>query len=140
LTTTDRKIRKQRGSRTHGWGPVGQHRASGRRGGKGNAGLMKHKWSWTIKYAPDYFRKIGFIPPGSKQLKHYWINVGQLDNLASKQNQKSNNITLNLQDMGYIKLLGSGELRGKFNVIVNSLSKMAKKKIESNGGTIQSSV
>ena len=140
MTTNNRKIRKQRASRTHGWGPVGQHRAAGRRGGKGNVGLMKHKWSWTIKYAPDYFKKIGFTPPGSKQLKDYWVNVGQLDTLASKQNQKGNTVTLNLQDMGYTKLLGSGELKGKFTVIVDSLSKLAKKKIELNGGKIQSSV
>jgi len=33
-----RKTRKMRGSRTHGYGQVGQHRKSGSRGGVGKAG------------------------------------------------------------------------------------------------------
>ncbi|MEM0231544.1 MAG: hypothetical protein QXG78_00335, partial [Candidatus Methanomethyliaceae archaeon] len=59
----EKKVRKQRGSRTYGWGTVGQHRKSGMRGGFGNAGLHKHKWSWTIKYGKDHFGKYGFIRP-----------------------------------------------------------------------------
>ena len=43
-----RKVRKQRGSRTHGWGQIGQHRSRGGRGGTGKAGLDKHKWTYVI--------------------------------------------------------------------------------------------
>jgi len=63
----ERKSRKLRGrSRTMGWGSVGQHRKSGSRGGKGAAGLGKHEWTWTIKYAPDWYGKRGFTPRRSK--------------------------------------------------------------------------
>ncbi|MEM4427493.1 MAG: 50S ribosomal protein L15, partial [Zestosphaera sp.] len=41
-----------RGSRTHGYGRVGQHRKAGSRGGRGAAGLHKHKWTWVVKYHP----------------------------------------------------------------------------------------
>ena len=38
MPTRLRKVRKQRGSRTHGYGQIGQHRHSGKQGGHGNAG------------------------------------------------------------------------------------------------------
>ncbi|MEM2955643.1 MAG: 50S ribosomal protein L15, partial [Nitrososphaerales archaeon] len=63
MPTRLRKTRKLRGSRTVGYGQVGQHRKSGSRGGKGKAGLHKHKWSWTVKYAPNYFGRDEFKPP-----------------------------------------------------------------------------
>ncbi|MGA2874798.1 MAG: 50S ribosomal protein L15, partial [Nitrososphaerales archaeon] len=49
-----RKVRRLRGSRTHGWGQIGQHRRTGSKGGSGMAGLHKHKWSYTVKYMPDH--------------------------------------------------------------------------------------
>ena len=42
MATRLRKTRKYRGSRNHGWGQIGQHRASGHKGGLGQSGLMKH--------------------------------------------------------------------------------------------------
>ena len=59
-----RKIRKQRATRYHGWGQVGQHRKSGGRGGKGKAGGRKHFWIRTVKYEKDSdcnFDVIGFV-------------------------------------------------------------------------------
>lgn len=50
MTTRKRKIRRQRGSRMHGWGVSGQHRDSGMRGGRGNAGRFKHKKTKTSQY------------------------------------------------------------------------------------------
>ena len=50
-----RKIRRQRGSRSHGWGQVKGHRSHP--SGRGNACLMKYKWSWNIKYDPAHFGK-----------------------------------------------------------------------------------
>jgi len=61
LPTKDRKVRRQRGSRTHGWGQIGQHRARGGRGGTGKAGLDKHKWTYVIKHDPTYWEKKGFV-------------------------------------------------------------------------------
>ena len=62
LPTRLRKVRKQRGSRTHGYGQIGQHRHSGKQGGHGAAGLHKHKWSWLILNDPDHFGRDPFRP------------------------------------------------------------------------------
>ena len=43
MATRLRKTRKLRGGRNMGWGQVGQHRASGHKGGLGIAGLHKYQ-------------------------------------------------------------------------------------------------
>ena len=63
MATRYRKTRKLRGSRTHGWGQVAQHRASGHKGGLGNAGLLKHHFSSMLKYDPDHFGHDSTHPP-----------------------------------------------------------------------------
>src|SRR5439155_23476524 len=78
MPTRLRKVRRLRGSRTHGYGQIGQHRHSGKQGGHGNAGLHKHKWSWMIKYEPDHFGRDDFVPPGYPKVER-WMNVGDLD-------------------------------------------------------------
>ena len=55
MATRLRKSRKQRGSRYCGWGQIGQHRASGSRGGVGGAGKHKHFYIRTLKEEPDHF-------------------------------------------------------------------------------------
>ena len=49
MPTRLRKTRKLRGGRHMGWGQVGQHRASGHKGGLGRSGHLKHLWSTVIK-------------------------------------------------------------------------------------------
>ena len=137
MPTRLRKVRKQRGSRFHGWGQVGQHRGAGSRGGRGNAGLMKHKWTWTVKYDPDHFGSKGFIPPSQVKDKK-WINIGQLDNLVLNKSKDNSQIQiLNLNEMGYDKLLGQGQVKKIYNIIVNKISANAKNKIEKAGGKIE---
>jgi large subunit ribosomal protein L15 len=126
LPTRIRKSRKYRGSRTHGYGQIGQHRHSGSRGGHGNAGLHKHKWSWLIKNDPDHFGRDPFRPPGYvKPTK--WVNVGDLDALARGK-------FLDLASMGIQKLLGSGTVSGAYEVKVDFSTKRAQAKIEAAGG------
>ena len=86
-----KKTRKHRGSRTCGWGQIGQHRKSGMQGGKGMAGGHKHLWTWMVKYAPDYFKRKGFKShTGIGKLST--LNLGQLneivDDLTSKDKLK----------------------------------------------------
>ncbi len=140
----ERKSRKLRGrSRTMGWGSVGQHRKSGSRGGKGAAGLGKHEWTWTIKYAPDWYGKRGFTPRRSKAGYYKTaINVGDLaeivDRLRASGNVKIEDgmIEVNLADMGIEKLLGEGEIRVPVKVIVSEASETAVKKVEEAGGKV----
>jgi len=80
MGTRHRKSRKRRGSRTCGWGQIGQHRKSGSRGGHGHAGMHKHKWTWVLKYDPDYFGKHGFYRPNRREVKS--MNLIQLSTLV----------------------------------------------------------
>ena len=123
-----------RGSRTHGYGQVGQHRHSGKQGGHGQAGLHKHKWSWTVKFDPDHFGRDPFRPPRQTRPSR-WINVGDLDALASGRAGKTGE--LDLAALGVEKLLGSGKIvSGPYRVRVGSFTKRAQAKIEAAGGKI----
>ena len=142
MPTKDRKVRKYRGSRTHGWGQVGQHRARGGRGGTGKAGLDKHKWSYVIKYDPTYLEKKGFVSTKALGKKVSIINVGKLDDLANKLEsekkleRKEKKIFLDLESLGYDKLLGTGEIAKPMLVKVASYSEAASRKLEEAGGQI----
>jgi len=144
MPTRFRKVRKLRGSRQHGWGQVTQHRASGQKGGVGNAGLHKHKWSWTVKYAPDHFGKDSMKPPQSFKPK-LWMNVGSLDALYQKLSssnsieKEDNRPVLNLSKLGVEKLLGGGSVRGSYVIIVDRCTESAKEKVTNVGGSIKGS-
>lgn len=129
MPTRLRKGRRYRGMRTHGYGQIGQHRHSGKSGGHGNAGLHKHKWSWMVKYDPDHFGRDPFRPPGYAK-PTTWANVGDLDALARGGK------TLDLSSMGIQKLLGSGAVRGAYEVTVERFTKRAQSKIEAAGGKV----
>lgn len=132
--------RKRRGSRTCGWGRVGQHRKSGGKGGRGRAGLHKHKWSWTVKYGKDAFGKKGFkrppeiIPPLAE------VNVGELDELADKllaSGQATFEGDIQLLDgerLGFNKVLGRGRITRPLIVKAVTFTEKAKRKIEAIGG------
>ena len=139
----DRKVRKQRGSRTHGYGQIGQHRSGGGgRGGHGKAGFDKHKWSYVLKYDPTYWEKKGFVSPRTLGKKVNVINVGKLDDLVDrldsekKLEKKETKIFLDLESLGYDKLLGTGKVSKSLLVKVSSYSEAASKKLEEAGGEI----
>lgn len=139
MATRKRKIRRQRGSRTHGWGVSGQHRDSGMRGGRGNAGRFKHKKTKTSKYKPP--GKSCFKNP-TTPIKMGIINVGELDRLVKPidDQEKKIQIDLNLASLGYNKLLGKGLIKIPLNVKVEKTSKSAAKKITDAGGSITSKI
>ncbi|WP_455369255.1 uL15 family ribosomal protein [[Eubacterium] cellulosolvens] len=139
MATRKRKIRRQRGSRLHGWGVSGQHRDSGMRGGRGNAGRFKHKKTNTSKYEPP--GKSGFKNP-TTPIQSRIINVGELDRLIKRMDnlEKKLPINLNLASLGYTKLLGKGLVKIPFNVKIEKTSKSAAKKITDAGGSITSKI
>lgn len=133
-----RKIRKLRGSRTCGYGRVGQHRKSGSKGGR-KVGRHKHGWSYVIRYEPDYFRKRGFKSPRSLNRDVKVINVGELEELVARLHpgrRKTSKITVDLKELGYVKLLGRGRISRPISVKVEAYSEAAAKKIEKAGGKI----
>jgi len=73
-----RKTRKKRGSRTQGYGQVGQHRRSGTKGRK-KSSFNKGGWTYVVKYEPNYFGDKGFTSPKSLRQKIKTINVGEVE-------------------------------------------------------------
>ena len=77
-----RKIRKFRGTRTIGYGRIGQHRDSGSKGNR-KVGRHKHLWSKVVTSDPGYFGKHGFTSPQSKHRIESTINLLKLDQLST---------------------------------------------------------
>ncbi|MDA4133457.1 MAG: 50S ribosomal protein L15 [Thaumarchaeota archaeon] len=128
-----------RGSRTMGFGQIGQHRHSGKQGGHGNAGLHKHKWSWLNtaegkRMAPDHFGRDDFHPPSWRRTAK-WANVGDLAAMIATPGA-TGPISIDLDAKGVEKLLGGGDVTFAFNVKVSSFTKKAKQKLEEAGGKI----
>lgn len=128
-----RKIRKFRGSRTVGYGRIGQHRDSGSKGHR-KVGRHKHLWSWVVTHQPDYFGKNGFTSPQSLHRHENPINLKQLEAIAQTQGEK-----INLTALGYTKLLGTGKISKPLTIQVPTYSKSAGEKIKQAGGEILSS-
>ena len=128
-----RKIRKFRGSRTVGYGRIGQHRDSGSKGHR-KVGRHKHLWSYVTTYEPDYFGKNGFTSPQSLHRHENTINLIKLEEIMKTSQEEKPQI--NLTAMGYTKLLGSGKVTKPLTVQVSSYSKSAAEKIKKAGGEI----
>ena len=130
-----RKIRKKRGSRTQGYGRVGQHRKSGSKGGR-KVGRHKHLWSYVHRYEPDYFKKKRLKPLTDKSEIRI-INLKELEEIALQTaSNRHGKITLDLEKMGYDKLLGEGKISLPVSVKIPAWSETAQKKIEAAGGEI----
>jgi large subunit ribosomal protein L15 len=148
-----KKIRKKRGTRTCGYGRVGQHRKAGQRAGKGKTTQWKKsKKSYYLKQ-----KELGFPDPdwniGKKGFKRPQdviriynvnsLNVKDLDykieNLTQqkKATKSGDTYAINLNDINIQKILGRGEISKKINVTVNKASKRAIEKIESAGGKVK---
>ena len=132
----ERKTRKMRGSRTHGYGRIGQHRDAGSKGQR-KVGRHKHLWSYVVTHEPDYFGKHGFTSPQSLKSKENVINVAKLDEIAVLSTETEKGKThVNLTTMGYTKLLGTGRITKPLTVTVPACSKTAEEKIKKAGGQV----
>lgn len=127
-----RKIRKTRGSRTQGYGRIGQHRKSGSKGYR-KAGRHKHLWSYVTTYERGYFGKNGFVSRQSKTRNTNVMNVSRLEMLSSSFPGEG---VVDLTSMGYAKLLGTGKITKSITVKVELASKTAVEKIEQAGGKV----
>jgi large subunit ribosomal protein L15 len=143
MATRRRKVRKLRGSRTHGWGTSGQHRGSGMLGGHGNAGSLRHKKSAVIRYGIQLKKKT--LLPRLEEKRRSVTSVGQLEDLlmhrdsAHAVSDHEGKKLLDLRALGFTKLLGSGKIQVPILVKIDSFSKSAAAKIEAAGGRIEKS-
>ncbi len=147
-----KRIRKMRGTRTCGYGRVGQHRKAGQRAGKGKTTQWKKsKKSYYLKQ-----KELGFPDPdwdmGKKGFKRpqdmvrlstiNTVNVKDLDYKIEKlveekkATKSGDTYTINLVSVNIQKVLGRGEINKKVNVTVNKASERAVQKIEAAGGKV----
>jgi large subunit ribosomal protein L15 len=132
---------KFRGSRTHGRGKKAG-RGAGLRGGRGNAGLHKHKWISIVKYCPDYFGHHGFKRPQSVVYSKITMNLSEVEQFLpslSKNGfaeEKGGKWTVDLTKMGVDKLLGSGRIRTPLTIKVAEASATAQEKLKEAGGNL----
>jgi large subunit ribosomal protein L15 len=120
-----------RGSKTHGRGSKKKGRGAGERGGRGKAGLHKHKYFTALKLEKKgikVFGKQGFNPP--KRAKRKAMNVGELEQKFPSTK------AINLTKLGYDKLLGAGKINNPIEVKVKRATEQAKAKVEEKGGKV----
>jgi large subunit ribosomal protein L15 len=134
-----KKILKRRG-RGSGYGSHKKHRGGGSRGGRGLAGLHKHKRMTAIKYMPGHFGKKGFKRPQKVLREVKAINLKDLasrvdDLLKDKKiKEEKEGIKINLSELGYDKLLGTGRIKHRLIVEAKAFSKNAIKKLQEKKG------
>jgi large subunit ribosomal protein L15 len=124
-----KKVRRMRGSHTHGWGAKKKHRGSGSRGGAGAGGMFFQKRSYVTTYEPDRFGRKGFVlQTGAKRPRT--INVRDVEALAAKNKLKE----VDVSEFGYDKVLGGGKLTAPMTVKARLITAGARAKIEKAGG------
>ena len=137
-----RKFRRKRGSRECGWGVF--HRGKGRKGGSGNAGSgkrakakMPHPGGWSIQEQG----KFGFKFLGHS-VKKVSVNLKVVEDkletwVDEKKVVKENDVfVVDLNKIGFNKLLGAGRVYRKMKILVDFASKSAVEKVKSAGGQV----
>ncbi|HJM00496.1 MAG TPA: uL15 family ribosomal protein [Nitrosopumilus sp.] len=136
MATRLRKTRRLRGGRHMGWGQVGQHRASGHKGGLGVTGFQKHHYSSLLKDEPDHYGHESTSPPHPNITKK-WASVRDLDDLFTKfGKEESGKKIVDLESAGYDKLLGGGNISNAYSVKVKNFTASAEEKLKAVGGEI----
>ena len=137
-----KRTEKYRGGRTHGRGKKGG-RGAGLRGGKGNAGLHKHKHTYMVKYDPYHFGRHGFKRHPSLKKEKGTLNVGIIQSDMQKfmeyglAKKEGDTLVLDLLKSRYTKLLGGGNIKMSVTIRVHEATAKARQKVEAAGGKIE---
>lgn len=139
-----KKSRKYRGSKTHGGGGMKKRRGAGSRGGRGLAGTGKragHKVHLVIKkFGKGYLGKRGFTSKSRSKIKG--INLKDIESKLNFYMEKGvikkedSLFSIDLSELGYDKILGSGTIKNKYKIKAKAFSRGAREKIEKAGGEI----
>ena len=147
----EKKSRKKRGSRTHGWGAGKKHRGAGNRGGRGRAGMGKRGQQRKTLPLSQGKKPVGQIANNNRGMsvvlervkKANVLNLVDLQNnmekwtAEGKAEKTKTGYSVDLEKIGYTKLLSQGEVTFKLNIKINSASAKAKEKLEAAGGKIE---
>jgi large subunit ribosomal protein L15 len=122
-----KKIRKYRGSFTCGGGSKKKRRGAGNRGGRGNAGWGKSKWSRLMNEGVEQLQHHNLKPkPKSEKI----INLSNIDFMVTRDNLKE-------IDLSAFKVLGTGKITKPVKVKALKFSASAAEKIQKAGGKIE---
>jgi large subunit ribosomal protein L15 len=134
-----KKVNKYRAQTTHGGGSRKKRRGAGSRGGRGMAGTGK-KSGHKVAGMPLQLGSKGFF---AHNVKVKSVNLmiftdKKLEKFLTKEKIKKEGdyYIINLKQIGYDKLLGSGRLNKKLKITVNSITPKAEEKILAAGGEV----
>ena len=127
-------------SRTRGRGHK-KGRGAGLRGGRGNAGCHKTK---RIMYerVGRVWGAHGFKRPQTVVMANNAINLKVIEENASEwvnqgnASKKGKIVSIDLKEMGYDKLLGTGVPSQAYKITINAASAKAVEKVEAAGGEV----
>lgn len=138
-----KKNSRQRASHTHGWGAKKKRRGSGNRGGKGNAGSGKRADCKKPSFWKDlkYFGKFGFKIKGAKRdirpVNLIYLEENLQKFLKEKKAVQENGLyNIDLEAIGFNKLMGDGRVSNKFKIKTQYASKKSVEKIKAAGGEV----
>ena len=128
------------GSRTRGRGHK-KGRGAGLRGGRGNAGCHKTK---RIMYerVGRVWGAHGFKRPQTVVMANNAINLKLIEEKTSKwveqgnASKKGKVVSIDLKEMGYDKLLGTGVPSQAYKITISAASAKAVEKVEAAGGEV----
>ena len=137
-----KKSSRQRGETTHGCGSMKKRRGAGNRGGRGNAGTGKRGDANKGKIWGNskYFGKYGFT---SKQVQKKEITLRTINASIpkwldkKKATKEGDSITINLEKLGYSRVIHTGKLDHKVKLIVSKVTPKAAEAIKAAGGETQ---
>ena len=131
-----RRTRKQKskrlGNRVFGKGDRKNCRGSGNRGGKGNAGMCKHKGTWAAVYAPGYFGKHGFVNPNGRSMPVSHLYEINRSALLGKIEKKGDAFHFEFRG----KVLATGDVTMPLSIRALKWSRRVEEKLKAAGGSI----
>ena len=132
---TKRKGRQKKGylgTRSFGRGNTKNRRGSGNRGGRGMAGIDKHKWSWAMKNDKDYYGKCGFARPNRKSVDV--VHLYEINRMAQLAKLEKKGDKFHFDFKG--KVLATGKVTFPLSIKALAWSKNVERKLGEAGGEI----
>lgn len=139
-----KKVRKYRGTVHHGAGSRKKRRGAGSRGGRGRAGSGKRAGHKKYHFS---IGSRGFLPRREYLVKKQpAVGVGYFTRERLQQMLQEGKIAkqgvlyhLDLEKLGYGKLLGTGKVQEKLHITAQAWSASAAEKVKAAGGEVVSS-
>lgn len=134
---TKRRSKKNK-SGSHGYGSSKKNRGAGNRGGKGNAGSGKKGQSKRL--TEEGVQVLGERGFNSRKPEQNAINLRDIDQRIDDMveeglvDEDGGKLVLDLDDIGYEKVLGKGHLNREVEIHAESFSGSAERKIEEADG------